>query len=56
MLISYKKKYMPLFSVPDGKLLNFDKIIQKMHSSMGHSIKQIYSSYNDNFSGLLIWV
>ena len=42
---------MPMFSVADTKLMNFDKIIQKLHGSMGHAIKKIYTSYNDISSG-----
>ena len=48
------KYYMPLFSEAYPKLLNFDKIIKKFHVFLGHSIKQMYSSYNDISSGLLI--
>ena len=50
------KYYMPLSRVADAKLLNLDKIIQKLHDSMGYSIKQLYSSYSYISSGLLIWV
>ena len=49
--------------IVDPKLLNFDEIIQKLHGSMEHSIKQTYSSYNSSScssssssSGSLIWV
>ena len=44
---------MQLLRVADAKLLNFYKIIQKMHDPMGYSISHIYSSYSDISSGLL---
>ena len=43
----------PLFKVAGTKLLNFNKITQKLHGPMGYSIKQIYSLYSDTPSGLL---
>lgn len=33
-----------MLKVADAKLLNFDKIIQKLYGSMVYSRKQIYSS------------
>ena len=45
---------MPLFWVADTKLPNFDNIIQKLHGSMEHSIRQIYSLYIDLFLGYSI--
>ena len=37
----------PMFREDDIKLLNFDTVIEKLHGSMRHSLKQIYSSCND---------
>ena len=37
----------PVFREDDIKLLNFDTVIEKLHGSMRHSLKQIYSSCND---------
>ena len=48
------KHYLYLFRVVNAKLQNFDKIIQKLYDSMGHSIKQICSFCHDISSRLLI--